>query len=169
MWRYHPSVRLPQWLSGKESACSTEDPGSILLSGRSPGEGNGNPLQYSCLENPMDRGAWQAMICWVAKSWTHTHTLGPKPDCWDGASHLRKKEKAKSPRDKRKLMSPRTESRACTWGSVQEGRRLIPLAHQMPASWSPGGTWKKMKVPWLHPTPAVPEPKRQGLETLHFK
>ena len=42
--------------------CSTEDPHSIPVSGRSPGEGNGNPLQYSCLENPMDRGAWQATV-----------------------------------------------------------------------------------------------------------
>ena len=42
----------------KASACSVEDQGLIPGSGRSPGEGNGNPLQYSCLENPMDRGAW---------------------------------------------------------------------------------------------------------------
>jgi len=38
--------------------------------GRPPGEGNGNPLQYSCLENPMDRGAWWATVCGVAKNWT---------------------------------------------------------------------------------------------------
>ena len=44
---------------GKESAYHTEDLGSIPWLGRSPGEGNGNPLQYSCLKNPMDRGAWQ--------------------------------------------------------------------------------------------------------------
>ena len=44
----------------KESACSAGDPGLIPGSGRSSGEGNGNPLQYSCLENPIDRGAWQA-------------------------------------------------------------------------------------------------------------
>ena len=43
---------------GKESACNAEDPGSIPGLGRSPGEGNGSPLQYSCLENPMDLGAW---------------------------------------------------------------------------------------------------------------
>ena len=49
------------WL-GKESACSAGDPGSIPGSGGSPGEGNGNPLQYSCLKNPMDRGAWQATV-----------------------------------------------------------------------------------------------------------
>ena len=45
---------------GKESACSAEDPGSIPGLERYPGEGNGNPLQFSCLENPMDRGAWKA-------------------------------------------------------------------------------------------------------------
>ena len=44
----------------KESACNAGDPGLIPELGRSPGEGNGNPLQYSCLENSMDRGAWQA-------------------------------------------------------------------------------------------------------------
>ena len=52
---------------GKESACSAEHPGSIPGSGRSPGEGNGNLLQYSCLENPMDRGAWWATVHGVAE------------------------------------------------------------------------------------------------------
>ena len=47
---------LPQWLSGKESACSAGDLGLILGLGGSPGAGHGNPFQYSCLENPMDRG-----------------------------------------------------------------------------------------------------------------
>ena len=50
--------RLPWWLRGKASACNTGDLGSIPGSGRSPGEGTGNPLQYSRLENPMDKGAW---------------------------------------------------------------------------------------------------------------
>ena len=54
---------LPWQLSGKHSACQAGDPGSIPGSERSPGEGNGYPLQYSCLENPMDRGAWQATVC----------------------------------------------------------------------------------------------------------
>ena len=52
------------------SACNAGDLGSIPGLGRSPGEGNGNPLQYSCLENPMDRGAWWATVHRVAKSWT---------------------------------------------------------------------------------------------------
>ena len=49
-----------------EPACNAGDPGSIPALGRSPGEGNGNPLQYSCLENPMDRGAWRATVHGVA-------------------------------------------------------------------------------------------------------
>ena len=53
---------------GKESACNAGDSGSILRSGRSPGEGNGNPLQYSCLGNRMDRQAWQATVHAVAES-----------------------------------------------------------------------------------------------------
>ena len=53
---------------GKEPACSVGDPGSIPGLGRSPGEGNGNILQYSCLENSMDGGAWQATVHGVTKS-----------------------------------------------------------------------------------------------------
>ena len=55
---------------GKESACNARDPGSIPGSGRSPGEGNGYPHKYSCPENSMDRGAWQATVHGVAKSRT---------------------------------------------------------------------------------------------------
>ena len=49
---------FPGGLDGKASPCNVRDPGSIPGLGRCPGEGNGNPLQYSCLENPMDGGAW---------------------------------------------------------------------------------------------------------------
>ena len=52
--------RLPRWLSGKESVCNAGDSGSTPGLGRSPGKGNGSPLQYSCLGNPMGRGAWWA-------------------------------------------------------------------------------------------------------------
>ena len=54
----------------KESACNAEDPGWIPGPGRYPGEGNGNSLQYFCLENPMDRGVWQAIVLGVTKNWT---------------------------------------------------------------------------------------------------
>ena len=56
--------------ASKESACNVGDLGSIPELGRSPAEGNGNPLQYYCLENPMDRGACYATIHGVTKSWT---------------------------------------------------------------------------------------------------
>ena len=59
---------FPGGSDGKESACNAEDPGSSPGSGRSPGGGHGNPLQYSCLENPMDGGAWRATVHGVAKS-----------------------------------------------------------------------------------------------------
>ena len=54
----------------KASACNAGDPASIPGLGRSPGEGNGNLLQYPCLENPMEREAWRATVHGVAKSWT---------------------------------------------------------------------------------------------------
>ena len=61
---------FPSAQTVKESACNVCDPGSIPGSGRSPGEGNGNPLQYSCVENSMERRAWQATVNEVAKSQT---------------------------------------------------------------------------------------------------
>ena len=60
---------FPGGSGGKESACNAGEPDSIPRSGRSLGEGNDNPLHYSCLENSMDRGAWWAMIHRVTKSW----------------------------------------------------------------------------------------------------
>ena len=61
---------FPGSSDGKASACNAGDLGSIPGSGRSPGEGNGNPVQYSCLENPMDQRAWWASVHGVAKSQT---------------------------------------------------------------------------------------------------
>ena len=65
-----PSTVFPGGSDGKDSACTAGDLSSIPRSGRSPGEGNGNPLHYSCLKNPMDRGAWWATVHGVAKSRT---------------------------------------------------------------------------------------------------
>ena len=59
---------LSQWLSGKESACNAGDTGSVLGLGRFLGGGHGNPLQYSCQENPMERGAWWATVHGVTKN-----------------------------------------------------------------------------------------------------
>ena len=66
------TVGFPGGSAGKESACSAGDLGSIPVSRRSSGEGNGNPLQYSCLKNSMGRGAWWATqyMDGVTKSWT---------------------------------------------------------------------------------------------------
>ena len=61
---------FPAGSNGKESACNARDVSSVPGSGRFPGEGNGNPLQYSCLGNPMHRGAWRATVHRVPKSWT---------------------------------------------------------------------------------------------------
>ena len=63
-------MAFPGGSDGKASAYNVEDLGSIPGSGRSPGGGNGNPLQYSCLENPTDGGAWLATVHGVSKSWT---------------------------------------------------------------------------------------------------
>ena len=72
---------FPGGSDGKESTCNAGNRDLIPGSGGSPGEGNDNPLQYSCLENPMDRGGWWAMVHATAKSWTllsdfhfHSHT-----------------------------------------------------------------------------------------------
>ena len=71
LWGPHPQDLTQTWLPPKGStSCNTGDVGSVPGSGRSPGEGSGNPLQYSCLENPMDRGAWWATVRGVANSWT---------------------------------------------------------------------------------------------------
>ena len=72
-----PGLGRSLWLSSKDSACSPGDVGdavAILGSGRSPTRGNSNPLQYSCLGNPMDRGAWRATVYGVAKSRTRLST-----------------------------------------------------------------------------------------------
>ena len=77
---------LPRWLSGKESACQCRKHGFDLWVRKIPVGGNGNPLQYPCLENSMDRGAWNTIVHGVAKSQTqlnnnnvhtHTHTHTP--------------------------------------------------------------------------------------------
>ena len=66
---------FPGGSDGKESACNAQDLSSIPGSGRSPGEMDGNPLQYSCLDNSMERGAWGATVHGVAKSqtWLNIH------------------------------------------------------------------------------------------------
>ena len=81
---------LPRWHSGKESDNAGDAKDTLLVPGsvRSPGVGNGNPFQYSCLENPMDKGAWWAIVHGVEKSGTqlsthiHTHLSDWERDTW---------------------------------------------------------------------------------------
>ena len=75
-------VGFPGGSDGKECTCNARDPGLSPGPGKSPGEGNGNPLQYSSLENPMDRGAWWATVHGIAELDTteqHTHTSARRP------------------------------------------------------------------------------------------
>ena len=83
LWSKIHQLHLPTFIwcrdfpcgsGGKESACNAEDPSSIPGLGRLPEEGNDNPLQYSCLENPTDRGTWWVTVHEVTKSRTYTHT-----------------------------------------------------------------------------------------------
>ena len=68
--KWPEKAKLPSGSDGKEPACNGGDLGSVSGLGRSPGGGHGNPLQYSCLENPKDRGAWRAAVHGVAKGQT---------------------------------------------------------------------------------------------------
>ena len=68
-------IGLPKWLSSKESTCNAEDTVSIAECGRSPGEGNGNPHQHSCLGSPMDRGVWQATVLGIMTKTTTTKKI----------------------------------------------------------------------------------------------
>ena len=70
MYFMHINMGSPGGSDVEESACNAADPGLTPGSGRSPGEGNGSPLWYSCLENPMDRETWRAIVHGVTKSWT---------------------------------------------------------------------------------------------------
>ena len=70
---------FPHGSVGKSSACNAGDPGLIPGLGRSPGGGHGNPLQYSCLENPMDRGAWWVTVHGIARVGHDLATAPPPP------------------------------------------------------------------------------------------
>ena len=77
---FQNELGFPHSSDGKESACNAGDLALIPGLGRSSGEGNGNPLQYSCLDNPMDRGAWQATVHRVTRV-GHNLVTKPPPKC----------------------------------------------------------------------------------------
>ena len=117
-------------LSSKESACQCGDLGLIPVPGRSPGGGLGNPLQYSCLENPMDRGARWATVCEVTKSWTRLSTFAGLRE--DFCFQVRDEEsKARSMRDSYKVIElGGTHTESFTQDSP--GPRLMDLPHHHP-------------------------------------
>ena len=78
---------FPDGSNGNTSTCNAGDLGSTLGLVRSPGEGNGNPLQYSCQKNPMDKGAWQATVHRVARV---RHNLATKPPPFDDSIQMQK-------------------------------------------------------------------------------
>ena len=87
IYEYKPLQGLPQWLDSKESTCNAGDSGLILGQGRAPEGGHGNPLQYSCQENPMDRGLQsmelqsQTQLCY----WACTHMNPLKAGHWSSS------------------------------------------------------------------------------------
>ena len=87
-----PEMRItldfPGGSDGKESACNAGDPGLIHGWGRHPGEGNGNPLQYSCLENPKDGGAWRTTVPGVAQSQTRLSYFHFHEEMWSSSGEF---------------------------------------------------------------------------------
>ena len=102
---------FPWWFSGKESAWNAGDSSSIPWSGRFPGEGNGNPLEYSCLGNPMDRGAWWATDRGVASElymaeWLNTQSSNLVQRCL----HVNEENEAQRPGIRQVLWLQQVES-----------------------------------------------------------
>ena len=121
------------------------DPGLIPRLGRSPGEGNVNPLQYSCLENSMDRGAWQATIHGVSKSWTQLKRL---------STHTHKRNVAGGGgRCYRDHQDARRESRP----SVQQGRKAKNMDHHSHVEQCAGTAPQQMMNSYTFPAAGSPQ------------
>ena len=116
---------------GKESACNAGDQGLIPGSGRSPREGNGNPLQYSCLENPVDRGAWSATVHGVTQSWTQLKPLSMRVCIGEGNGNPLQYSCLENPRDRGAWW-------AAVYGVTQSRTRLKRLS----SSSSQYSSWK---------------------------
>ena len=108
---------LPRWLNGKESACQAGDMGWIPGWRRFPREGNGSPLQYSCLGNPMERGAWQATVHVVARVWHHLVTK-PQPLRYTGVK-LKICSRAKQKEIKQTRQDLDNCAKAPLWGAMR--------------------------------------------------
>ena len=156
------------------NAGDLRDAGLIPGSGRSPGEGHGNPLQYSCLENPTDRGAWQVAVYRVAQSWTRL-----KRHSMQAHHHPRNKEEdpfsaVARPGEERGNVPSLWEDTTLPSGSpslrrkVNAAQGLKRLSHRLLGSWEVGSTlshspcgWAKAKGSWgSHLEGASPDPDR---------
>ena len=120
---------FPGGSDGKESACSEGSLGSIPGSGRSPGEGNSNPLQDSCLENPGDRGAWWAAVHRVSQSWTLLKRLSIHACIGEGNGNLFQYSCLENPRDRGAWW-------AAVYGDAQSWTRLKRLSSSSSSQYS---------------------------------
>ena len=118
---------------GREPTCNAGDPGSIPGWGRFPAEGNGNPLQYSCLKSPMDGGAWWATVQRVATSWTRlsTHIVGSRRERQGrsfspGASREEHRETHIRPQTRRNAGSPACCTRPWVCGGLLPQQQEAP-------------------------------------------
>ena len=133
--------RLPWWLSGKECTCQAGDMCLIPGSERSPGEGNGNPLQYSCLGNSRDRGAWRATVHEVSKESDTTQRLNNNSNSEEGVQ-----TGAQIQREKTDIYKPRSEASdettLLTPSSPQNWREINVSCHRVCGTliWQPWQT-----------------------------
>ena len=140
-------LSFPHSSVGKESACNVGDPGLIPGSGRSPGEGNGNSLQYSCLENPMDRGAWRATVYGVIRV-GHNLVTKPPPRVSDEWVAGKGPGEEIGPRRDPLLWDPQFSKRMTT-DPLRQAPHCplttdILLRHPPTSSWSPNA-WRQIK------------------------
>ena len=131
------TLGFPGGISGKEATNAEDlrDTGLIPGLGRSPGGGHGNPLQYSCLENPMERGAWRAIVHRVSKSWTWLERLGmhaPSEGVWEWVAFLIKPP-CLSPAQKppHALTTKALPQDLCTSSSVSHSFPLCPVCSSL--------------------------------------
>ena len=155
----HP-LGFPGGSDSQESACSAGDLGSTPGSGRSLGEGNDNPLQYSCLENSMDRGAWWATVYGVAKRWTPVSNSHFSLHCFSFMYHTTTDSKtshththARTHTHSPALTLAATQLCLCFQASVQDLCTNVP--HSYPphtyihTAWASTHRWFKTSgVPW---------------------
>ena len=158
-------VHSLKWSSsvGKESSCNAEDSGSISGLGRSPGEGNGNPLQYSCLEDPMHRETWQAAVHGIARVGHDLVTKPPPPlkwRKWMSEKPWRRWLPAKLGECQGLWLDQFLEGRGLSWseGGTAEGKSYTSQVTVKSSTWTRRG--------WLCGAAEIQEPGNQSSEII---